>query len=168
MVKVIELNSDQLVHQASALYQEVWKSNYDSIKERIEKHRSYKEFRGYIALSDNDNIMGFSYGYASLPGQFYHELLAKEFNSGTYQKWLANCFELVELVVHPAYQNQGIAKLLIKKLLEDVENETAVLTTQADNIPARSLYESLHWEVIKSAFYPSDPKQRYVIMGKKL
>lgn len=168
MVKVLELASNELLQQVSALYQMVWKNDDNSIKESIQKHRSYEGVRGFVVLSEEDNVIGFSYGYTSLPGQFYHELLAKEFNSEECQKWLSNCFEYVELVVHPSYRKQGMGKKLITKLLENVENETAILTTQVDNTPARSLYEALHWEVIKDSFYPSDSKQRYVIMGKEI
>lgn len=46
--------------------------------------------------------------------------------------------------------------------------ETAVLTTGVDNQPARELYESLGFETIISSFYPMDPNEEYMMMGKKL
>ncbi len=167
MVKIVELTSnEQQLEQVSALYQEVWKSD-DSIKERIQKHSSYKGFNGFIILSKEDHVLGYSYGYMSLPGQFYHELLASELNPEEYYKWLKDCFEFVELAVHPSNRNQGLGKFLITKLLRKVGNRTAILTTQVDNTSARSLYESLDWKIIKY-FYPDRSKQPYVIMGKEL
>ena len=168
MVEILELASNEIIQQVSDLYKEVWKSEDNSIKERIIKHSSYKGYRGFVILSKEDKVIGFSYGYTSLPGQFYHELLAKEFNSEEYHNWLQDCFEFVELSVHPSYRKQGLGKLLSTKLLENLENKTAILTTQNDNNSARSLYESLHWKVLKEAFYPSNSKQPYVIMGKEL
>lgn len=168
MVKVIELESNEVIQKVSELYKEVWNSEDHSIKERIVKHSSYEGFRGFVIQSKEDRVIGFSYGYTSMPGQFYHELLAKEFNSEEYYDWLQDCFEFVELAVHPSYRKQGLGKMLISKLLEGVDNSTTVLTTQINNNSARSLYESLQWKVLKEPFYPSNTKMPYVIMGKKL
>ncbi len=168
MVKVLELASNEVIQQVSELYNEVWNSEDNTIKERILKHRSYTGFKGFVILSKEDKVIGFSYGYTSLSGQFYHGLLSKEFNSEEYHNWLQDCFEFVELAVHPSYRKQGLGKMLITKLLDDVDNKTTILTTQIDNYSARSLYESLHWEVLKEPFYPSNSKQPYVIMGKEL
>jgi ribosomal protein S18 acetylase RimI-like enzyme len=168
MVKVLELANNDVIQQVSELYKEIWNSEDNSIEEQILKHSSYKGFRGFVILSGEDKLIGFSYGYTSLPGQFYHELLAKEFNSEDYRIWLQDCFEFVELAVHPTYRKQGFGKMLITKLLESVNHKTTILTTQSDNNSARSLYESLQWEVLKESFYPSDSKQIYVIMGKEL
>lgn len=96
------------------------------------------------------------------------ELLSKAFSPEGYQYWLADCFEFVELGVHPAFRNQGLANQLVIRLLEGVEHKTAVLTTQHNNGHARSLYESLGWTVLNNAFYPNGDKEPYVIMGKKL
>lgn len=168
MVKVIELASNDVIQKVSELYKEVWYSEDHSIKERILKHSSYEGFRGFVILTEEDRAIGFSYGYTSLPGQFYHELLAKEFTSEEYQEWLQDCFEFVELAVHPLYRKQGLGKMLITKLVEGVDNSTTILTTQINNNSARSLYESLQWKILKEPFYPGNSKQPYVIMGKKL
>ena len=167
-MKIVELTNNDVLQQISELYIEVWNSENDLIRERILKHSSYQGFKGLVVLSDDGKVVSFSYGYTSLPGQFYHELLAKELSSEEYQTWLQDCFEFVELAVHPSYRKQGIGKMLTEKLLADVNNKTSVLTTQIDNISARSLYESLHWKVLKEPFYPGDSKDPYVIMGKEL
>nr|WP_304217247.1 GNAT family N-acetyltransferase [Fredinandcohnia onubensis] len=168
MVKVLELASDDVIQKVAELYKEVWNSEDHSIKERILKHSSYKGFRGFAILSKEDRVIGFAYGYTSLPGQFYHELLAKEFNSEEYHDWFQDCFEFVELAVHPSYRKQGLGKMLISKLVEGVDNSTTILTTQINNTSARSLYESLQWKVLKEPFYPSSLEHPYVIMGKEL
>ena len=168
MMKLLDFASNEIIEQVSELYKEVWNKEDNSIKERIIRHKSYKGFKGYVILNDEDKIIGFSYGYTSLPGQFYHELLAKEFNAEEYQYWLQDCFEIVELAIHSSYRKQGLGKMLMEKLLEDIDNKTAILTTQMENKAACSLYESLHWKVLKAPFYPSNTKQPYVIMGKEI
>ena len=168
MVKVLELAGNEIVQQVSELYMQVWKSEDLSIKKRILKHSTYEGFRGFIIMTEEDRVIGFAYGYTSLPGQFYHELLAKELNEKEYKLWLQDCFEFVELAVHPSYRKKGYGKMLITKLLEDVDNKTTILTTQMDNTSARSLYESLQWKVLKAPFYPGNSKEPYVIMGKEL
>ncbi|GGN54265.1 GNAT family N-acetyltransferase [Oceanobacillus indicireducens] len=168
MVKIMGLTNDEQFQQAATLYEEIWKDNDHSIEERIQKHSSYSGFRGLAILSNEGSMIGFSYGYTSLPTQFYHNLLAEELNALEYQRWLKDCFEFVELAIHPSYRNRGFARLLATKLVEAVENKTAILTTQVDNHPARTLYKSLGWKDIKEPFFPGNSKQAYVIMGKEL
>ena len=61
-------------------------------------------------------MIGFAYGYASLPGQYYHELLARAFDREECDKWLRDCFEFVELAVHPSFRKQGLGRMLTLKL----------------------------------------------------
>lgn len=166
MVSVVEIGKDEnLLETIDSLYRQAWNQ---SIKERLIKHSNYDGFRGYIIMSDEEEILGFSYGYSSLSGQYYHELLSKELNTKEYEKWLQDCFEFVELVVHPSHRNQGYGKVLINELLKGVNNKTAVLTTQVKNISARNLYQGLGWVVVKEPFILNNNDSPYVIMGKVL
>ena len=55
---------------------------------------------------------------------------------------------LAELVVHPAYRREGRARALLRTVIGQLEPGTRLtLTVAADNDPARSLYESLGFEV---------------------
>lgn len=168
-MKLLSVDKDESILDGMAnLYLEVWNNEGHSIKERLLKHRSYNGYRGLVMYSDKDEVVGFAYGYTSLPGQYYHELLSKEFDSKEYQKWLNNCFEFVELAVHPRFRKMGLGKELVTQLLEGAPNKTAILTTQSDNEPARALYGSLNWTLLKKTFYPHDLNHPYVIMGKEL
>jgi ribosomal protein S18 acetylase RimI-like enzyme len=167
MVKIVPLTSNNdVLQQASELHKDVW--NNEAIKERIIKHSSYKGFTGMAMLSKEEQVIGFSYGYTSLPGQYYHELLAKEFHPEEYHYWFQDCFEVVELAVHASYRKQGVGTTLMTKLLENVDHQTTILNTQSSNNIARALYTSLQWKVLKEPFYPDSLKQPYVIMGKEL
>ncbi|WP_409289600.1 GNAT family N-acetyltransferase [Peribacillus sp. SCS-37] len=166
MIRILEIDSNEsLLETIDGLYKQVWNH---SIKERLIKHSSYKGFRGYIMFSDEKGILGFSYGYSSLSGQYYHELLSKELGPKEYEKWLKDCFEFVELIVHPSHRNQGYGKVLVNELLKGVNKKTTILTTQVNNKPARNLYQSLGWVLVKEPFIPVTNDSPYVIMGKVL
>ncbi|GIN37432.1 GNAT family N-acetyltransferase [Heyndrickxia oleronia] len=132
------------------------------------KHSNYKWFRVYVINSVEGDIIGFSYGYTSSSGQYYHYLISNELSQIEYDRWLVDCFEFVELAVHPLHRNQGYGKLLINELLREVKNKTVVLTTQSNNEIARNLYQDLGWGVIKESFRPENNDHTYSILGKVL
>ncbi|MDH5162563.1 GNAT family N-acetyltransferase [Heyndrickxia oleronia] len=166
MVRVLKIDKNEnLLETIDILYKQVWNH---SIKERLIKHSNYKGFRGYVINSDEGDIIGFSYGYTSSPGQYYHDLISNELSQIEYDKWLVDCFEFVELAVHPLYRNKGYGKLLINELLRGVKNRTVVLTTQSNNQSAHNLYQGLGWSVINESFIPENNDNTYSIMGKVL
>ncbi|MCM3364566.1 MULTISPECIES: GNAT family N-acetyltransferase [Niallia] len=166
MVRLLAINKNEnIINKMEELYKQVWNK---SIKERLIRHTTYEGFRGYIIITAEEELLGFAYGYTSLPGQYYHELLSIEVNQKQYETWLKDCFEVVEFAVHPLYRNKGYGKKLIHELLKGVENKTAVLTTQVNNTVARHLYKQMRWIVIKEPFIPSEHEATYVIMGKVL
>ncbi|WP_312097207.1 GNAT family N-acetyltransferase [Niallia sp.] len=163
MAQLIQIEkNEEIIDKMEELYKQIWNK---SLKERLIKHIAYEKFRGYIIISEEGKLLGFAYGYKSLPGQYYHELLSKALNQKEYETWLKDCFEVVELAVHPLYRNKGYGKTLFNELLNDVDNKTAVLTTQVNNKVARHLYQNLGWIVIKDRFTPSGSESPYVIMG---
>ncbi|MBB6453248.1 ribosomal protein S18 acetylase RimI-like enzyme [Salirhabdus euzebyi] len=168
MVKVVELDkSEKTLNEIAQVYKEVWEKNDNSIKERFRKHATYKGYRGYMIINEKNDLIGFAYGYTTLPGQYYNGLLRDTLEDKLADKWLSDCFELVELAVLSTERNKGYGKHLASKLVEGVTNKTAVLTTQMNNEIARNLYEKLNWEVVYKPFYP-DKNNAFVIMGKKI
>ncbi|MFD1739624.1 GNAT family N-acetyltransferase [Bacillus salitolerans] len=167
MLEILKIK-EEMLEKVASLYNKVWSVRGTSFLERLQKHMNYEGFTGFVIVSEDGDVIGYSYGYTSLPEQYYHGLLSNEFNSEDYQKWLTDCFEFVELAVHPGYRKQGHANQLITKLLDGVGHKTAILTTQQNNFSARKLYESLHWVLYKETFYPGDKSNPFVIMVKKL
>ena len=158
----IQSIQDEHLEQIEQLYNKVW---HNSLLERLQRHRTYEGFKGVAILNKTNQLIGFAYGYRSLPGQYYHGLLTKALNPQEYDQWLSGCFEVVELAVDPDLRRQGHAKTLMKELLKGVDRKTAILTTQTDNGSARSLYESMGWVIVKEPFYPGVPEQPFVILG---
>ncbi|MGY0211278.1 GNAT family N-acetyltransferase, partial [Bacillus cereus] len=99
---------------------------------------------------------------------YYNQLMREALHLEQVDEWLQDCFEFVELAVHPQYQNKGLGTKLHNELLEGLSNRTSVLTTQINNEKARSLYERLDWVNVLEPFHPSKNDVPYVIMGKVL
>lgn len=162
-MKIIKMD-DTIIGQIESLYSKVWNQ---SIVERLKKHYTYEGFKGIALLNEEEQLIGFAYGYTSLPGQYYHGLLSNALNPSEYEQWLSDCFEVVELAVDPDFRRQGHAKTLMTELLKEVKQKTAILTTQTDNPSARSLYDSMGWVIVKEPFYPGVPENPFVIMGRE-
>ncbi|MFZ3580236.1 hypothetical protein [Virgibacillus sp. DJP39] len=50
--------------------------NKDNAVKNIRKHISYDGFKGMKAKDKAGNLIGFAYGYTSLPTQFYREKIS--------------------------------------------------------------------------------------------
>ncbi|MFA1821136.1 GNAT family N-acetyltransferase [Virgibacillus oceani] len=132
----------------------------------INKHTNYKGFKGLKAKDREGNIVGFTYGYTSLPKQFYRQKVAEQLSEVEINTWLNNCFEFVELAVSPSYKRLGIASELHDSLLEKNSHKTSILTTGVDNSPAINLYRKKGWKLIKSVAPVISDGNLQVIMGK--
>lgn len=140
--------------------------NVDRIPMEIQfrKHAKYPGHEGYLVV-ENGAVIGYIYGYTSLKGQYYHDLLAQHLLPET--DWIRDAMELVELGVAPEHRGKGIAGKLMDTLLEGRREEKALLTVRKENTGAIRLYERKGWVVVKKGFFPHVPEE-YFIMGKKL
>ncbi|WP_077622324.1 GNAT family N-acetyltransferase [Sediminibacillus massiliensis] len=169
MVQLVELqNNDRHINQVADLYNYIWNYNDRLINERLVRHADYVGFKGLLLLSDDRELLGYVYGYHSLPGQYYRDLMESDLPYSASKVWFEDCFELVELGVHPLQRNKHFGRLLMEKLLEKVPYKKSVLTTQTNNTAARALYESSGWTVVKEPFYPVGKQRPFVIFGKQL
>ncbi|MGE1127160.1 GNAT family N-acetyltransferase [Bacillus wiedmannii] len=167
---IIPIRKDEaLIINMAKLYCKVFDTtNFADMVERIRRHIGYTDFKGIVAINDENEVIGFTYGYRSLEGQYYNQLMREVLNREQVDQWLEDCFEFVELAVDPQYQNEGLGTKLHNELLEGISNRTSVLTTQINNEKARSLYERLDWVDVLEPFHPSKNDVSYVIMGKAL
>ncbi|KAA0760312.1 GNAT family N-acetyltransferase [Bacillus sp. SH5-2] len=169
-MKFVSIERDEiLIHNIANLYCKAFeKTNFNEMIERVKRHIEYEDFKGIVAINDENEVVGFTYGYRSLEGQYYNQLMREALHLEQVNEWLQDCFEFVELAVHPKYQKEGLGTKLHNRLLDGISNRTSVLTTQINNVKARSLYERLDWVNILDPFYPSKDDVPCVIMGKVL
>ncbi|MCU9614662.1 GNAT family N-acetyltransferase [Caldibacillus lycopersici] len=160
-------NNDLVVERIPPLYELVWKKEESNFIHQFYRHLTYPGFQGIVATNEMQELVGYAYGYISTKGQYYHELLRSTLEQDNQDFWLKDCFELVELGVHPLFRNQQIASKLLDHLFSNVTNTTALLTTQVDNTAARNLYSKHGWQAVNQQFLPNTIAP-YVIMGKVL
>lgn len=121
------------------------------------RHAGYPGYRGLVAATGTSvaspgTVLGYTYGYASRPGQYYREELAAVLPSERAERWLSDCFEFVELGVAARARRRGVGGVLHDALLADLPHATSVLTTGVDNAAARSLYAGRGWVSLHEPF----------------
>ena len=137
-------------------------------------HRERMGFRGLVALPDDERerglpshgVVGMTYGYRSERGQWWRDAVARQLDRGARRRWLDSAYELVEIAVHPDFQNRGIGALLVEQLLSGRPEATCVLSTRTDS-RAHELYARLGFEMLKEMRFTPGGKPFYV-MGKAL
>ncbi|MFA1820181.1 GNAT family N-acetyltransferase [Virgibacillus oceani] len=165
--------NDPDLNEIGELYCKIFLDNF-SLKDKenalknLNNHAGYEGFKGLKAIDSDGNITGFTYGYTSMPEQFYHQKIANQLSADEINTWLDNCFEFVELAVDPDNRRLGIASKLHGLLLENLYHKTSVLTTVVENDPAINLYRTKGWQVINSKAPVISEDNLQVIMGKRL
>lgn len=165
-IKAIHNDKDTIA-KIAAIYQVVWDKHEKKMIDRFYQHSTYSGYTGLVLADDAGEMVGFIYGYRSLPGQYYHDLLLDSLQTIGKQAWLNDCFEVVELAILPANQGKGLAKKLLDALITEITAKHSILTTRRTNNRALSLYKQKGWIVLHDAFYPDTDATPYVIMGKE-
>lgn len=166
-MKIIEykkfIPSDISTKEAAKLYSKVWGTEPSNFQERFIRHQSYPRFFAIGAYAEGV-LVGLVYGYASQPGQYYHDKLAEALEEKP--EWLNEMMELVELLVEPDFQGHGIGKQLVATWQNPLHGRI-LLTTKEENVESHQFYEKLGFEVIEKDFQPNGSSNWY-IYGKML
>lgn len=113
-------------------------------------------------------LVGFTYGYHSSPGQWWHDQVARSLSPEERKHWLDGAFELVELHVRPDHQGQGLGGRLHDLLLEGVRRPTAVLSTPARESRAMLLYRDRGWVTLAEGKLFEGVREAFRVLGLKL
>jgi ribosomal protein S18 acetylase RimI-like enzyme len=176
-IEIVELSNDEVDgvrNQILSIYREAFSTppysrgeiDVHSFSGSFARHRERKGFRCVVARDGRSaQIIGFTYGYTSAPGQWWHDLVEGVMDSATAREWLSDTFELVELAVSPPSQGQGAGGRLHDTLLAGLPHRAAVLSTMQAETVALKLYRKRGWITLLEDFYfPGTPKP-YQIMG---
>lgn len=141
----------------------------DGFAATLVRHLDREGFRALVAKEDDTgHIVGFAYGYATGPGQWWHEQVARAMPPEQIARWLSGAFELVEFAVLPRAQGQGLGSRLHDTLLQDLPFRTAVLSTMQSETVALQLYRKRGWVTLLQNFIFPGGARSYRIMGKDI
>lgn len=131
------------------------------------RHAGFDSFRCRAALTAEGKMLGFGYGYTSLPGQWWHDLVLRAI-SGDTEHWLGNAFELSELHVMPAAQGTGLGERLLRSLADGLPHRTMVLSTPEGENRAWRLYRRLgFYDLARNHLFPGDHRP-FGVLGARL
>lgn len=158
--------------EAVRTYHDAWKGiddgEYVDAIAMISRHAGYPGFLGLLARdADSGQPVGMGYGHTDRPGQWWHERVAPCLPPER-TGWLESCFVVVELAVRAGHRRRGIGRALLERLTGDRAEARAALSTQHDNLPARSLYSSLGWQILIEPMHFTSDAPPYVVLGRTL
>lgn len=131
------------------------------------KHTRHADFRCRAALDHRGVMLGFAYGYTSLPGQWWHDLVQRAVKQDT-EFWLGNAFELSELHVSPAAQGRGIGERVLRSLADGLPHRTMLLSTPEGENRAWRLYRRLGFsDLARNHLFPGDHRP-FGVLGSAL
>jgi GNAT superfamily N-acetyltransferase len=130
--------------------------------EILPRHAGRADFKLLVARED-DQVVGFIYGYAGASGQYWEDWLAARIPPDVYAEWFGGHFAVTEFCVLPEHHGRGIGSALHDTLLSGLAHERAVLTTHRLDSPAQRLYARKGWTVLWEAV-----DDRHSLLGKRL
>jgi len=113
----------------------------------LKRHARRSGFRLVVSVTDGV-VSGYGYGFTGKRGQFWSDWLAGTVPADIVETWVGDHFELVDMVVDPAFRGNGIAGLLHDHLVDGLPQERALLATVPGDGAAPRLYEGRGWQVV--------------------
>jgi len=137
----------------------------------ITAHARRDGFRAMAALAEDGTLLGFTYGYLSHAGQWWHDQVRTAMRRSERRHWLADCYELVELHVRPPAQGRGLGAILLRGLLGGAPGATVLLSTPEvppETSRAWRLYRRFGFvDVVRHLRFPGDDRP-FAILGRTL
>ncbi len=132
------------------------------------KHTSIQGFACRAALTEDGALVGFGYGYTSLPGQWWHDLVRRALTREAAREWLVDAFELSELHVLPQFQGQGIGRQLLESLCSAIPHAAMLLSTPDAETRAFRLYRDTGFvDLARNYLFPGDARP-FAVLGARL
>lgn len=159
-----------VVNEAMAIY--VAAMGYPSTTGRaraahVMRHAELDAFRFRAAINNHGRLIGFGYGYTSLAGQWWHDLVRKAIGKQG-SSWLEDAFELSELHVSPSSQGSGVGERILRSLADDLPHHTIVLSTPEGENRAWRLYRRLGFvDLARHHLFPGDHRP-FGVLGAHL
>ncbi|WBB91890.1 GNAT family N-acetyltransferase [Verrucosispora sp. WMMC514] len=176
-MRLVRWTPDDLLRRLDdvvAVYGEAMGYRADLLEARrgyIATHVRRPGFRAVASLTSSGQLAGFGYGYVGAAGQWWHDQVWRALDQPTRRRWLADCFEVVELHVRPPAQGHGLGAGQLRVLLTMAENATTLLSTpEADEQTSRAwrLYRRFGFvDVLRDFRFPGDERP-FGVLGRDL
>jgi ribosomal protein S18 acetylase RimI-like enzyme len=135
----------------------------------ISRHATYGGFRAFGAFNTDRKLVGFSYGYTSVPGRWWRETIAHPLTEEQRDYWLADAFELAELHVHPTAQGLKLGSQLHDLVMHGLPHQTGLLSVMHRSERARHLYKRRGWQTLVAELrFPTEPRTPFSLLGLAL
>jgi ribosomal protein S18 acetylase RimI-like enzyme len=132
------------------------------------RHASNEGFACRAAICDDGALVGFGYGYTTLPGQWWHDLVRRAMPPDMVADWLTDAFELSELHVLPAFQGFGLGRQLLLELAESIPHRSMLLSTPDADTRAFRMYRHLGFvDLARHYLFPGDARP-FAVLGAHL
>ena len=132
------------------------------------KHTGIDGFACRAALDETGRLIGFGYGYTTMPGQWWHDLVRRALDRRAANDWLADAFELSELHVLPGHQGGGVGRRLLTSLAAGIPHAAMVLSTPDTDTRAFRLYRDLGFQdLARNYLFPGDSRP-FAVLGVRL
>ena len=157
----------RLVGPAAEIYGAAMQRASDLVAQRRDIMAGHVDRPGFVAAvaCENDDLVGFGYGYHGRPGEWWHDVVAAALGREAARVWLSDAFELAELHVHPAHQGAGVGRQLLDTVLGAAGGRTVVLSTHDRETIARSLYRSVGFvDLLRNFCFPGSGEV-YAVLG---
>jgi ribosomal protein S18 acetylase RimI-like enzyme len=170
---VVEWSGPQLaarVQEAMAIYTLAMSYNRTAGTQRgvtTRWHTGHDGFACRAAVTPEDVLVGFGYGYTTKPGQWWHDLVRRAIPPNS-TDWLEDSFELSEIHVVPEYQGSGIGRAILTSLARDLPHRHVLLSTPDRDTRAFRLYRHLGFiDLARNYLFPGDARP-FAVLGARL
>jgi ribosomal protein S18 acetylase RimI-like enzyme len=131
------------------------------------RHSTNVGFACRAAITPDGTLVGFGYGYTTLPGQWWHDLVRRAVAPEN-QVWLQDAFELSEMHVLPTAQGVGIGERLLHILGGDLSHRSILLSTPDADTRAFRLYRRMGFlDLARNYLFPGDVRP-FAVLGVRL
>jgi ribosomal protein S18 acetylase RimI-like enzyme len=131
------------------------------------KHAEFESFQCRAAFAESGQMVAFGYGYTSVPGQWWHDLVNRAIGPAG-SGWLREAFELSELHVTPAMQGHGLGERVLRSLADGLPHRSMVLSTPEGENRAWRLYRRLGFvDLARNHLFPGDHRP-FGVLGAPL
>jgi GNAT superfamily N-acetyltransferase len=135
--------------------------------DRVERYARRDGFALALA-SEGDAVVGLALAVTAHPGDWWRDQVAANLSATEIDEWLGHgTLELVHVAVVPSVQGHGVGGRLLDAISDASVCRTGILTVDSRAEPARRLYASRGWSVLREVVTIGQSTGA-ILMGKRL